>query len=562
MALIERGKEPENIKKRLDTLFAKLDSAYPDKVIRGLQKDHRKWAETVTELYRLLGYPDNQSFLEAYGYTVARAESGRPKTLNPDEIIAELRKRYPNGMPFSKISEITKENPDLKGVLKTMQNNANELFGMGLKDYFNQIGLFGLGDKKSQIEDLTAKLKQRYPAGAPLPKNVAALKEENQDLPMNRLVFIKEVYGMNPKEYLEKQGLIHIDTQEKAAVLSEEQYLALLKQRYADRVALPVNVTALIEENPDIPIRKLNKYLRDKGEKKADHYYIRNKILQGGPTDREEFTFFQVRFLHSGSVYWALSEIDHLCPGDIVSVECGETSEAMVLQIHPCLGIDAPYPVSSCFYRIKKRITRNQNILKIGKNPPLAAISQMTESPCPPPMAHAPKKHTAVIDLADTDRWNQPRYELVQLRFRGLLSEIRKLWEYLDSHEYSSYLCTAVNNRIAELVMEITDPALGCDECLHIIQQFPSVKVTGLVEDFGLQRVVAIYSESGADCINKTQLCAGFDGKDDGADGRWAHNMDMMKKYRGTYYDTRTGLEVRVNYAFPWKCEWDGEVYV
>ena len=71
-----------------------------------------------------------------------------PKANNYDEVIENLRKKYPNGMPFSKISEITQENPDLKGILKTMQNNANERFGMSLKDYFTQIGLFGLGDKK------------------------------------------------------------------------------------------------------------------------------------------------------------------------------------------------------------------------------------------------------------------------------------------------------------------------------------------------------------------------------------------------------------------------------
>ena len=31
--IIEKGQEPERIKKRMDTLFAKLDEAYPDKVI-------------------------------------------------------------------------------------------------------------------------------------------------------------------------------------------------------------------------------------------------------------------------------------------------------------------------------------------------------------------------------------------------------------------------------------------------------------------------------------------------------------------------------------------------
>ena len=65
MAIIPIGQEPERIKKRMDTLFAKLNEAYPDKVISGLQKEHKKWAETVTELYRLLGYEDNKSFIEA-----------------------------------------------------------------------------------------------------------------------------------------------------------------------------------------------------------------------------------------------------------------------------------------------------------------------------------------------------------------------------------------------------------------------------------------------------------------------------------------------------------------
>ena len=65
-----------------------------------------------------------------------RGEAGRPKTNNYDEVIETLRKRYPVGMPFSKIIEIIQANPDLKGILKTMQKNANALYGMSLKAYF------------------------------------------------------------------------------------------------------------------------------------------------------------------------------------------------------------------------------------------------------------------------------------------------------------------------------------------------------------------------------------------------------------------------------------------
>lgn len=67
MAIIPKGKESASIKKRLDILFPKLNQAYTDKKISGLYKDHKKWAETVIELYRALGYLDGTSFLEAYG---------------------------------------------------------------------------------------------------------------------------------------------------------------------------------------------------------------------------------------------------------------------------------------------------------------------------------------------------------------------------------------------------------------------------------------------------------------------------------------------------------------
>lgn len=278
MPPIPKGEEPLNIKKRMDTLFAKLDSAYPDKVISGLQKDHKKWAETVRELHRLLDYPDSESFLNAYGYTVQQAAAGRPKG-DAEEIIEELKRRYPSGMPFSKVSEIAEANPDLKAALKTVQNNAPKLYGMSFKDYLTQQGLLGLGDKKSQVDDLIGKLRQRYPENSPLPKNLSALKAKNQDLPLNRLVYIKEIYGMDPKAYLTQQRLIPAETKVETAVMNEEQYLELLKQRYAGRDVLPADVSELSVANPDIPVRRLNKYLREKGEKKAANYYIRNHIL-------------------------------------------------------------------------------------------------------------------------------------------------------------------------------------------------------------------------------------------------------------------------------------------
>ena len=91
--LYKPGSEPEKIKVRLDRLFENGFSI-PDKVIVGLNKNHKKWGETVTELYRLLGYPDNNSFLTAYGYTNGTGDSGKPSR-SRWLISEELKRRYP-----------------------------------------------------------------------------------------------------------------------------------------------------------------------------------------------------------------------------------------------------------------------------------------------------------------------------------------------------------------------------------------------------------------------------------------------------------------------------------
>ena len=70
MAIIPKGQEPANVKKRIETLFPKLNEVYPDKVIVSLQRDHKKWDETAREISRQLGYDSKNDFLIAYGYTI------------------------------------------------------------------------------------------------------------------------------------------------------------------------------------------------------------------------------------------------------------------------------------------------------------------------------------------------------------------------------------------------------------------------------------------------------------------------------------------------------------
>lgn len=219
MVIIPVGQEPENIKKRLNTLFAKLNEAYPDKVIRSLQKDHKKWAETVTELYRLLGYDSGNSFLQAYGYSVERAAIGGRPANDHMAIIEELQRRYPNGSGFRKVNQLIEANPDLASKFKTLNNNANKLFGKSLGDYLKEIGLLGgeasVEDKtemiardRQRLEEKIEELKKRY-AGKGLPTSVSQLKYENQDLKISAIdVKIRDLLGENPVEYLQQCGLL------------------------------------------------------------------------------------------------------------------------------------------------------------------------------------------------------------------------------------------------------------------------------------------------------------------------------------------------------------------
>lgn len=274
MAIIRRGQEPANIKKRLDTLFPKLNEAYPDKVIRSLARDHKKWAETVTELYRALGYPDSESFLKAYGYTVERAAAtGRPSG-DHMAIIDELKKRYPNGTSFEKMDELKDANPDLAGKFKTLSNRSKELFGMTLADYFKSIGLLGGSDHKKQLDDLIAELKHRYPAGSTLPVTLTQLKEDNADLMMSRLVYIKELYGSDLKEYLIKARLI----KETDPASELETFVAMIRERYAGKL-MPGTLDQLKNENSDLPFSNAAKWTEEVFGMSLATYLKKGKII-------------------------------------------------------------------------------------------------------------------------------------------------------------------------------------------------------------------------------------------------------------------------------------------
>ena len=146
---IKPGEEPELIKVRIDNAIASLNEYYPDHVIEGaIQKDHKNLAQTLAGFWQWLGYKSMEDMLAAYGFTY-NAKTGRKKSVDPEAIIAELKKRYPEGTTM-KTGEIKDANPDLK--IKSVMNRSKELFGMSFADYLMEQGIMTGKQRKSPTE--------------------------------------------------------------------------------------------------------------------------------------------------------------------------------------------------------------------------------------------------------------------------------------------------------------------------------------------------------------------------------------------------------------------------
>ena len=137
--LYEPGQEPDNIRTRIRTLCEKLDAAYPDRRISGLYREHKDLGETVTALYRLLGYIDGRSMLEAYGYTVRDNRGGSTSSVDPVSVMEELHRRYPNGAGPIKYLRLTADNPDLPW--ENLAKNATKYFGEALVPHLKAEGI-------------------------------------------------------------------------------------------------------------------------------------------------------------------------------------------------------------------------------------------------------------------------------------------------------------------------------------------------------------------------------------------------------------------------------------
>ena len=66
----ERGQEPEELQKYIRLLTKELNETFPEGLIISDLWKHERWDRVVEYLIDKLGYPDNVSFLKAYGFDV------------------------------------------------------------------------------------------------------------------------------------------------------------------------------------------------------------------------------------------------------------------------------------------------------------------------------------------------------------------------------------------------------------------------------------------------------------------------------------------------------------
>ena len=270
------GEEPIKIRKRIETLFEKLDQAYPDKVIVALHKDHKKWGETVSDLYRQLGYPDGNSFLKAYGYSVGTEKAGRPAG-DATAVIDELRKRYSAGPTCSRIADLISENPDLASKFKNLQNQADKFFGMPFAKYLIQEGIL-IGVAEDNCGEVFQTLKQRY-ASSPFVGTVNELRAANEDIDWKA---INRFYAQSKttdtlKTFLVNQGIMS----EKKASAGEslEAIMQTLKKRYPEGIELPHSIEQLKIENGDLSLSGLNSLTMQVHKVSAKDYLTKHGIL-------------------------------------------------------------------------------------------------------------------------------------------------------------------------------------------------------------------------------------------------------------------------------------------
>lgn len=254
------GKEPENLKSRLDTLLSKIDAAYPFKIVFNLQKDQKTRAETLTDLYRKLGYPSGRALLRAYGFTIAEKIFSGNNDYN--KFIDLLKQKYPDGSTFKSVSEIAEACPELDIKWKSWQNNAQKLYGMSLKDYLISNGILkekivaskdnGWVAIEKSVDAMRRAVECGF-SGAEKPETLAQLFDwfTKKNSPTIKAYIKEDLNDVSTSDFTKVVAVME-RTPEKVSKAHIDSALNLIKGKYITAYALPKNCDEFISDNAEL----------------------------------------------------------------------------------------------------------------------------------------------------------------------------------------------------------------------------------------------------------------------------------------------------------------------
>lgn len=250
--------EDPKLAAKVDRIVAQLKEYYPDGKVVRITNDHKKLSERIGKAYKEIGYQSRDDFFTAYGFEANKA--GHPFTTDAKEVFAELHRRYDGKTLCANPSQLIEENPDLKGKLKTLQNNSQRDFGDVFKNVLIGEGLLA-GEKREaarkftrdEMDEALEELAGRIKEDGIFAKTMASLQKTYPDY-SDALTFLGRVsgdwYGLTPRKLLQERGIL---VQSGTPGVNQDEILSWLKETYSSlpNDEKPASVDELIAANPD-----------------------------------------------------------------------------------------------------------------------------------------------------------------------------------------------------------------------------------------------------------------------------------------------------------------------
>lgn len=248
--------EDPKLAAKVDRIIEQLKEYYPDGKVVRIGSDHKKLSERIGKVYKEIGYQSRDDFFTAYGFEVVRGKPGHPFTTDAKEVLAELHRRYDGKALCTTAKELIEENPDLKGKLKTLQNNSVKDFGDGFKNILVGEGLLAVKERvaareftREEMDEALKDLEGKVKASGNQPTTIAELKKAYPDY-ARAIAFLPKVcdewYGAAPSHVLHRRGiLVH--------PYDAEKLIEWLKESYSSRPdnEKPASVEDIISANAD-----------------------------------------------------------------------------------------------------------------------------------------------------------------------------------------------------------------------------------------------------------------------------------------------------------------------